>query len=84
MEMVEENERAGVDHLAGERANAQFDLHSMKIYFAGGEHEYAVATKVGDMVAKDPVWASLTGYLARGNVALLIAVKHWKSIYSFQ
>lgn len=44
-----------VDHLAGERATAQFDVQSMKVYLAGGEHEYAVSTKMAKLVAEDPV-----------------------------
>ena len=50
-----------VDHLAGERATAQFDVQSMKVYLAGGEHEYAVSTKMAKLVAEDPV--SLTPHL---------------------
>jgi len=46
-----------VDHLAGERATAQFDVQSMKVYLAGGEHEYAVSTKMAKLVAEDPFFA---------------------------
>ncbi len=44
-----------VDYLAEERAGAQFDVHSMKIFLAGGQHEYEVSTRIANLVANDPV-----------------------------
>jgi len=44
-----------VDYLAEERAGAQFHVHSMKIFLAGGQHEYEVSTRIANLVANDPV-----------------------------
>jgi hypothetical protein len=57
MEMIGEKEGAGVDYLAEERAGAQFDLHSMKLFLAGGQHAYDVSKRMADLVANDPVFA---------------------------
>ena len=46
---------AAVDHLAGERARAQFDVQAMKVYLAGGPHEFEIATRMAQLVANDPV-----------------------------
>ncbi|CAK9217123.1 unnamed protein product [Sphagnum troendelagicum] len=55
--MIGEKEGAGVDYLAEERAGAQFDLHSMKLFLAGGQHAYDVSKRMADLVANDPVFA---------------------------
>ncbi|XP_024394934.1 peroxisomal acyl-coenzyme A oxidase 1 [Physcomitrium patens] len=47
----------GLDHLAGERAMAQFDLQAMKVYLAGGQREYEISTKMAQLVANDPVFS---------------------------
>ncbi len=49
-----------VDYLAEERAGAQFHVHSMKIFLAGGQHEYEVSTRIANLVANDPVPLSLS------------------------
>ncbi len=49
-----------VDYLAEERAGAQFHVHSMKIFLAGGQHEYEVSTRIANLVANDPVPLSVS------------------------
>ncbi len=49
-----------VDYLAEERAGAQFHVHSMKIFLAGGQHEHEVSTRIANLVANDPVPLSLS------------------------
>jgi acyl-CoA oxidase len=44
-----------MDHLAGERATAQFDVQAMKVYLAGGQREHEIATRMAQLVANDPV-----------------------------
>lgn len=44
-----------VDHLAGERAMAQFDVQAMKVYLAGGQREYEISSRMAQLVANDPV-----------------------------
>ncbi|CAM6021334.1 unnamed protein product [Sphagnum balticum] len=57
MEGIVEREVKEVDYLAEERAGAQFHVHSMKIFLAGGQHEYEVSTRIASLVANDPVFA---------------------------
>lgn len=44
-----------VDHLAEERATAQFDVETMKVYLAGGQREHDIGQKMAQLVANDPV-----------------------------
>lgn len=50
-----EDLEGGVDFLADERKKAQFDLESMKILWAGGQHRFQVADRMARLVASDPV-----------------------------
>lgn len=45
----------GVDHLADERRNAQFDVNEMKIVWAGSRHAFEVSDRMSRLVANDPV-----------------------------
>ncbi len=58
-----------LDYLAEERAGAQFHVHSMKIFLAGGQHEYEVSTRIANLVANDPVplWLSLNQSMLVSN-----------------
>jgi hypothetical protein len=73
MEMIGEKEGAGVDYLAEERAGAQFDLHSMKLFLAGGQHAYDVSKRMADLVANDPV----------GNLIAIIGALHLTNLLLF-
>ena len=44
-----------VDHLAGERAAAQFDVDAMKVAWAGSRHAVEVNDRMARLVASDPV-----------------------------
>ncbi|VAH70000.1 unnamed protein product [Triticum turgidum subsp. durum] len=44
------------DHLAGERATAQFDVDGMKVAWAGSRHAVEVADRMACLVASDPVF----------------------------
>jgi hypothetical protein len=44
-----------VDHLAGERATAQFDVDGMKVAWAGSRHAVEVNDRMARLVASDPV-----------------------------
>lgn len=46
---------AEVDHLAGERATAGFDVEEMKVAWAGSRHAVHVADRMARLVASDPV-----------------------------
>jgi hypothetical protein len=59
MEGIVERGVKEVDYLAEERAGAQFHVHSMKIFLAGGQHEYEVSTRIANLVANDPVLLSV-------------------------
>uniref|UniRef100_A0A453Q9U7 Uncharacterized protein n=1 Tax=Aegilops tauschii subsp. strangulata TaxID=200361 RepID=A0A453Q9U7_AEGTS len=48
------------DHLAGERATAQFDVDGMKVAWAGSRHAVEVADRMARLVASDPVRAAAT------------------------
>jgi hypothetical protein len=48
-----------VDHLAAERAAAQFDVEGMKVAWAGSRHAVEVADRMARLVASDPVSAPL-------------------------
>jgi hypothetical protein len=48
-----------VDHLAAERAAAQFDVQGMKVAWAGSRHAVEVADRMARLVASDPVSAPL-------------------------
>jgi hypothetical protein len=73
MEMIAEKEGAGVDYLAEERAGVQFDLHSMKLFLAGGEHAYDVSKRMANLVANDPV----------GNLIAIIGALHLTNLLLF-
>jgi hypothetical protein len=60
MEGIVERGVKEVDYLAEERAGAQFHVHSMKIFLAGGQHEYEVSTRIANLVANDPVPLSVS------------------------
>jgi hypothetical protein len=60
MEGIVERGVKAVDYLAEERAGAQFHVHSMKIFLAGGQHEYEVSTRIANLVANDPVPLSVS------------------------
>jgi hypothetical protein len=60
MEGIVERGVKEVDYLAEERAGAQFHVHSMKIFLAGGQHEYEVSRRIANLVANDPVPLSLS------------------------
>ncbi|KAG8094182.1 hypothetical protein GUJ93_ZPchr0012g20579 [Zizania palustris] len=45
-----------VDHLAGERATALFDVDRMKVAWAGSRHAVDVADRMARLVASDPVF----------------------------
>ncbi len=60
MEGIVESGVKEVDYLTEERAGAQFHVHSMKIFLAGGQHEYEVSTRIANLVANDPVPLSLS------------------------
>jgi hypothetical protein len=47
-----------VDHLAAERAAAQFDVEEMKVAWAGSRHAVEVADRMARLVASDPVSSS--------------------------
>lgn len=51
-----EDLEGGVDFLADERKKAQFDLESMKILWAGGQHRFQVADRMARLVASDPAF----------------------------
>ncbi|KAI5013635.1 hypothetical protein ZWY2020_037148 [Hordeum vulgare] len=42
-------------HLAGERSTAHFDIHAMKVAWAGSRHAVEVADRMARLVASDPV-----------------------------
>jgi hypothetical protein len=44
-----------VDHLAGERATALFDVDAMKVAWAGSRHAVEVNDRMARLVASDPV-----------------------------
>lgn len=46
----------GVDQLAPERKNAQFDVDEMKIVWAGSRHAFQVSDRIARLVASDPVY----------------------------
>lgn len=46
-----------VDHLAEERATAQFDVETMKVYLAGGQREHDIGQKMAQLVANDPIFS---------------------------
>jgi hypothetical protein len=73
MEMIAEKEGAGVDYLAEERAGVQFDLHSMKLFLAGGQHAYDVSNRMANLVANDPV----------GNLIAIIGALHLTNLLLF-
>jgi hypothetical protein len=73
MEMIAEKEGAGVDYLAEERAGLQFDLHSMKLFLAGGQHAYDVSKRMANLVANDPV----------GNLIAIIGALHLTIVLLF-
>ena len=50
----------GVDYLADERKKTQFDVDAMKIFWAGGRHEFQVADRIARLVASDPVSITLS------------------------
>lgn len=50
----------GVDYLADERKKAQFDVHDMKIVWAGSRHAFEVSDRMARLVASDPVLTPLT------------------------
>lgn len=61
-----------MDHLAGERATAQFDVQAMKVYLAGGQREHEIATRMAQLVANDPVRflrVPSRGWLSCGELA---------------
>uniref|UniRef100_A0A1D1Z8Z8 Acyl-coenzyme A oxidase n=1 Tax=Anthurium amnicola TaxID=1678845 RepID=A0A1D1Z8Z8_9ARAE len=43
-----------VDHLAGERSKARFDVDAMKIVWAGSQHAFDVSDRISRIVASDP------------------------------
>ncbi|KAM0920534.1 hypothetical protein ACQ4PT_007478 [Festuca glaucescens] len=45
-----------LDHLAGERATAQFDVDGMKVAWAGSRHAVEVNDRMALLVASDPVF----------------------------
>ncbi|KAK4253122.1 hypothetical protein QN277_010938 [Acacia crassicarpa] len=45
----------GVDYLAPERNNAQFDVDEMKIIWAGSREALEVSDRIARLVASDPV-----------------------------
>ncbi|KAB1216989.1 Peroxisomal acyl-coenzyme A oxidase 1 [Morella rubra] len=46
----------GVDHLAGERSKAQFDVEELKIVWAGSRHNFELSDRISRLVASDPVF----------------------------
>ncbi|CAN0908439.1 Peroxisomal acyl-coenzyme A oxidase 1 [Linum grandiflorum] len=46
----------GVDHLAGERNKAQFDVDQMKIVWAGSRHDFDLSDRIARLVASDPAF----------------------------
>ncbi|KAJ8436310.1 hypothetical protein Cgig2_005234 [Carnegiea gigantea] len=44
----------GADYLADERKKTQFDVDAMKIFWAGGRHEFQIADRMARLVASDP------------------------------
>ncbi|KAJ4712706.1 Acyl-coenzyme A oxidase [Melia azedarach] len=46
----------GVDYLADERKKAQFDVHDMKIVWAGSRHAFEVSDRMARLVASDPAF----------------------------
>ena len=48
-------ESTGIDYLAGERRQAQFDVDAMKIVWAGSKHALDVTDRMSRIVASDPV-----------------------------
>jgi hypothetical protein len=53
-----------VDHLAGERATAQFDVEHMKVAWAGSRHAVDVADRMARLVASDPVTITFSLFLS--------------------
>ncbi|CAN1259018.1 Peroxisomal acyl-coenzyme A oxidase 1 [Linum perenne] len=46
----------GVDHLAGERNKAQFDVDEMKVVWAGSRRDFELSDRIARLVASDPAF----------------------------
>ncbi|GJN01184.1 hypothetical protein PR202_ga18429 [Eleusine coracana subsp. coracana] len=81
MAMVDATE---VDHLAAERAAAQFDVEEMKVAWAGSRHAVEIADRMARLVASDPVFRKDTRtMLSRKDLfkdTLRKAAHAWKRI----